>query len=191
MANRKTLGPIQEKMINYLAENPGKNRNEIRKKLGMPVNDYRTIFYATQALEKKEYLIKGEDNLIFLTEKGVLYALSKLPASKVIRILAQYTPIYPKFQRYAILSDKIGEKLFLKLRKYLFTSVQLFDQDQDKNEIIHLGVTLASVFSKEFSEEDRDLIVKSILGAYPEFRKPFEEYIGKFLDYTKNLGDPS
>jgi hypothetical protein len=136
-----------------------------------------------ESLEEMGYVVKRDDDSIILTEKGVLYIISKRPRQYVLPILENYSEIYPDFKRYLQLSEELGHKLFLKIANNLFNSHELMDKKADRRKAVSIGLSLASIFSDEFSDEERGKIIKAILKVYPEFNEPFKENMKQLASF--------
>jgi len=197
MAKRKTLGANQEKIVLYLADNPGKTMSDMQKEFDIPKNSYNTIHRSTKVLEEMGYVSKDEETSvkarpiypIFLTEKGVIYALSKSPNIKEKKkILIAYSSIYPGFKRYVELSQALGDKIFLKLSKYLFRSLEMFDDKKGEDEKAQIGWSLALIFSEEFSDEEREQFFKVIFKIYPEFSESYNKMSESIVKLLKKYG---
>jgi DNA-binding MarR family transcriptional regulator len=197
MAKRKTLGSNQEKIVLYLAEHPEKTMSDMQKEFDIPKNSYNIIHRSTKVLEEMGFISRDEETSVkarptypfVLTETGVLYALSKKPNIKdKKKILITYSEIYPEFKRYLALAQELGDKLFSKLSKYLFRSLELFDKKKSKDETIQLGWALAMIFSEEFSDEERDHFFDVIFKLYPEFIPNYNKMSESVIKQLKKYG---
>ena len=196
MAKRKTLGSNQEKIVLYLAENPNKTMSDIQKEFNISKNSYNIIHRSSKVLEEMGYVSRGEGLSdkerptypLTLTEKGVLYALSKCLDSEKLIILRNYIPIHHNFEKYNELWNEIGDALFLKLSKYLFPSLQMFNGQNNKNEKVQLGLSLAWLFTEEFTEEERSRVIKAIFKIYPEFKKSYEKMTSEIIKFLNEFG---
>ena len=54
MALHRELGSLQEKVLQYIAENPNQHKQGIQK--AMPSKQYGSILHAVNAFEKAEYI---------------------------------------------------------------------------------------------------------------------------------------
>ena len=196
MAKRKALGSNQERIVLFLAENPRKTMSEMQKEFDIPKNSYNLIHNATKALEEIGYVVKGEAVSekkrptfpITLTEKGVLYVLSKLSNSKKQKVLKIYASIYPSFVKYQELSEELGDKLAPKLFNHLFSSLQISDNNRNKKEKLDIAFALAEIFSNNFSDEDRNQIVRAAFKVYPEFKEMYRSLMQNLMSEF-DLGD--
>jgi predicted transcriptional regulator len=197
MAKRKTLGANQEKIVLYLADHPGKTMSDIQKEWNIPQNSTNVIQRSAKVLEEVGLISRNEDTSIkgrpmyplLLTETGVLYALSKKQnINDKKKILFNYSEIYPEFKKYLILAQELGDKMFSKLSKYLFRSLELFDKKKSKDETIQLGWTLAMIFSEEFSDKEREHFFDVIFKIYPEFIPNYNKMSESVIKQLKKYG---
>jgi DNA-binding HxlR family transcriptional regulator len=190
MAKRKTLGSTQEKIVNYLAENPGKTMSEIQQNFDIPKNSYNIIHRSANVLEEMGYIFREVASSekerptypLTLTEKGVFYAVSKSTYSNKIKILKKYESLYPNFEKLLELNDRLGEKITTKLFNNLFSSLQLFDERNSRDEAIQLGSVLAVNVDMEFTDKERKQVMKAVFEMYPEFIKKLEDAIRETLN---------
>ncbi len=197
MAKRKTLGSTQEKIVLYLANNPGKTMSDMQKDFGIPRNSYNVIHRPTKVLEEMGYVTFSEKPSekarpkypVSLTEKGVLYALSKTPEIKKIKkILGNYSTIYPGFKRYLELSQELGDELFIKISPNLFYSYSMYDTAKSEDDRLQIGWSLGAIFGSEMDEEDREKFFDVIFKIYPEFLPEFNKMAEQFMKMFRKYG---
>lgn len=125
------LGPLQEKIVFFIAENPENHKQAIQKGIEHPAEQYGSVLKAVDSLEEFGYIQSREIlsqkkvtiKTYSCTELGVFYALSRNPDLNITKIfdnyenkfdfLKQIKPLYEVWghEQFFILLKDIGEFL--------------------------------------------------------------------------------
>jgi hypothetical protein len=190
MSLLKDLGPLQLKILEYLAENPENHKQGIQQALQYPAEQYASIHHAVNALEKMEYIKSAEGlsekkvkiKLYSLTNLGIFFVLTKHKEfdPKVLKILENHRDKYPDVDFLLAKQKEMDPKFFENLYRIAIISLPMA---LSKNKDISRQLIFQLIDSVDDSETEE--FIKSSLKYFPETRvklKKLRDILTELLD---------
>lgn len=180
MALHRDLGSLQEKVLDYLAENPNQHKQSIQK--AIPSKQYGSILHAVNALEKAGY-VESEDTLseknvpmklYSCTDKGIQYALTKASEDSVLKILDAYKKKFSVNEFFLSEYKRLGHDRFFLFFKIMMKSLPILEK-KDKDEAAQQMLFLAMKTQENLSPKEQKQMLKEITDQFPEAKKSAKE----------------
>ena len=192
----KELGPLQQKALFYLAENPNNFKQTILKGIQHPLDQHSALKNAVNALDTQGYIKSKEARTqkkvktkkYYCTELGVFYALTRNPNPNILKILDSYKQqidLCKQLRALYIVWGKDQFAMFLKDIHELLPIIQ-------NNRLLEATPYLLIKIKQRNQNIDPKIIKKNAKAAfkqYPELRQMLTEGKQTFKDMVKNLDE--
>jgi hypothetical protein len=185
----KELGNLQEKILFYLAENPGKHKQAIQKGINHPRDQYSSILNAVKALSEMGYVEskkafsskKVQIKLYSNTDVGLIYVLGKNPNADIKKILTEYQVKNPMYKSFLGVCNELGEQEIARLFKGLVVLLPMI-QTEGLEKALTLFIVKIMASNRNIDRRKRIKNAKVWLKYFPDKKPIMEEWQNNIKD---------
>jgi DNA-binding PadR family transcriptional regulator len=190
--NIKKLGPLQEKVLFFLAENPDNHKQAIQKGINHPSDQYGSISKAVDPLLEMGFIEskkatskkKKEIDVYSCTEIGLLYTLAEnrtLNAPKFLNAYQAKGEIWKTLQDFY---NEIGQEQFLLLFRQMADILPMINKDGLENAMIYLFIRTFKE-TRKIDPNTRLKVAKSALKHFPTLKPAMKEWSRNIKQITE------
>ena len=178
----KELGCLQEKVLFYLAQNPGKHKQAIQQGIQHPSDQYGSIYNAVDTLEKLGFIESTEGisqkkvkiRIYSCTDSGVFYALTH-STPNIVKVLDAYKSKVEFCNSFRQLYDVWGQDHFSTYLKDVGKFLPIVQRDGTEVAMPYLLMLLLQEM-KNIDPKDRKRNAKEALKVFPESKIWLKEW---------------